>query len=189
MRQLIAGLSFAAAFFLVSPQNAEARYLMEMGFNFHPSVQGGWGMGESGNGEYVDGYNLYQYVQSNPVMNIDPSGLAMPHPRPKPNPTWEPAPWVPWPWQIDDEAEKRRGCTGNDSDHHCWAVCMTTYYTGCGGIPQITRFTQDAAEVCFPSPDWKEDIYANEKGAKACAYNLSDPVSYCDRHCRTKKCR
>lgn len=27
--------------------------------------------------EYIDGMNLYEYVASNPIMNIDPYGLAL----------------------------------------------------------------------------------------------------------------
>ena len=135
--------------------------------------------------QYHDGMNLYQYVQSNPVNNLDAFGLAMY----RPSPASKPSPPIPWPWHIDNEAEKRRGCNGNDCDHHCWAVCMTTYYTGCFVVPEITRATQDLAEICFPSTDWDCDILANEKGAKACAANLYDPVAYCDRWCGTKKCR
>jgi RHS repeat-associated protein len=135
---------------------------------------------------YDDGENLYLYARANPVNSGDPAGLSV-----QPGvPSTGPGPWKPWPWQIDDEAEKRRGCTGNDCDHHCWAVCMTTHYTGCFVLPEITRFIQDVGEVFNWIPcDSECDILANEKGAKACAYNLSDPVKYCDKWCGTTKCR
>lgn len=89
---------------LFSTQSAEARYLMEMGgYNLHPYAQSEWQTGTAVThksnrqgfgatlGEpllmqqrgywdqvpddgYVDGYNLYQYAQSNPTNWRDPTG-------------------------------------------------------------------------------------------------------------------
>ena len=73
MRRLLASLTVISAL-LLTTQNADARYLMEMGhYNLHPYVGGASVMAQFGNrnpiatpgrmadGGYVDGMNLYQY--------------------------------------------------------------------------------------------------------------------------------
>ena len=116
-------------------------------------------------------WGLYEYVNSQPMVGLDPTGLE----------GWGGI------WTAEEllkEAEKRRGNgPWKDSAQHCWAVCRAQ---------RLAIFAQglgDILELLSPSNDWLRDLLAHRAGtlcgsASSCIpYFLAS--RYCDNCCLT----
>jgi len=145
---------------------------------------------------YPDGFNLYNYVLNSPTNAVDPLGEQF---SPLPGtgigfgqPGCHPRCDGIGPFDIPGEAERRRGSggRGDDSSHHCWAVCMTGAFVGGPGA-DVINWIEDVGEIIAPSPDSDSDILANAKGAR-CARNHNAnecPEDVCDKCCGTHPLR
>lgn len=141
---------------------------------------------EPANGERI---NLYAYVEHNPTNYVDPSGLkyGSPSGRGRKTPLPKPQKKGPRPSDVMAEAEKRRGCKGpgDDSSHHCWAVCVYGILSGpAAGIATW-------GEIMAPSPDWPSDIGQNFKGYYCGMIGVGYGLvlgydEWCDACCGTK---
>ena len=164
---------------------------------------------------YIGGdYNLYEYVNSRSTFYVDPQGKQSLNPWNPPyqpgfppfGPSFNPFPPdtlckkkpdeppcdnVP-PWDMLEEAGKRRGSAGpgDDSSHHCWAACMCSQMGGvlagtiCAGIESLTELP---VAWKFGWNDTGDDIKANFRGAGCGAAPSSCPAKSCDDCCGTKK--
>ncbi|MFO0788409.1 MAG: RHS repeat-associated core domain-containing protein [Pirellulales bacterium] len=174
---------------------------------------------------YRGGINLYSYCGDTPVGVTDPRGQeamgrsytydpwlnpfippGFPPFGPTPAPLFPPdtlkCPRTPRPpcdevapWDLIDEANKRRGSAGpgDDSSHHCWAACMCSQMGGgafglaCAVIETLTEFPP---AFWYGWNDSTQDIAANFHGFGAGSVGATTcPSKYCDEQCGSHKHR
>ncbi|MHC4872987.1 MAG: RHS repeat domain-containing protein [Planctomycetota bacterium] len=87
---------------------------------------------------------------------------------------------------VFEEAEEHRGDSGNDSDHHCYAVCLIGArwggeWTG-NLVSMLAAGAGNIAEMIEPSSDAQQDMEANNKGV-ACAASASSDSYAQDCYC------